>query len=589
MIHPARLLAGRHTSSRLWLIVCLLIWAGGVKAEMNVSIEIEGLSAELEQNVRLFLSIEQQREHALLNDRRLRRLHQKAQDEINLALQPFGYYRPLITSSLARDDDGSWRARYIIDPGPAMLIEQFQMTVNPGLREDEIFAEYIDQLSLQSGDRLVHADYESIKSRLLRLAVERGYFDARFRQSRIEVDLQAYQANIIIDFDAGVRYRFGALNIPRSVIKPELLQRFIDFETGQPYHFDQLIRLRQALNDSDFFQTVQVSPGEPDSESQQVPIDIILTRRKPNRYTLGLGYGTDTGARAGLGWQKPLVNTSGHSLRTDLKVSEIENSLSVEYAIPVLDPRRDRLVLSAGLVDEETDTSSSRVDTVGGSLNRGRGKWRETLSLEYQREDFTVADTRDSTTLLIPGASWSRIWGGNQIFTLDGIRLDLAVQGAREQWLSDLSFVQLQGGIKLIQKLSASNRLIARGRLGSTWTEEFDELPSSVRFFAGGAQSVRGYAYESLGPEDENGEIEGGRHLAVGSIEFDHALRGNWGVALFYDVGNAINNRDDELEHGAGFGLRWKSPIGPVRFDLASAISRDGDPWRLHINIGPDL
>ena len=130
---------------RLWLIVLVLIWISGVKAEINVSIEVEGLSVELEQNVRLFIIIAQQRQHALLNDRRLRRLHQKAPDEIELALQPFGYYRPRITASLQQDDSGSWRARYVIDAGPAMVIEQFQMTVNPGLREDGVFADYLDR------------------------------------------------------------------------------------------------------------------------------------------------------------------------------------------------------------------------------------------------------------------------------------------------------------------------------------------------------------------------------------------------------------------------------------------------------------
>ncbi len=575
--------------SRLWLIMLLLTCSNGVNAEISIITEIQGLSAELEQNVRLLLSIEQQKGHALLNDKRLRRLHQKAPDEIKLALQPFGFYRPRITTSLQRDDNAGWRARYVIDPGPVLRIEQLKLTVNPGLRDDEVFADYLDRLPLKPGDPLDHAVYESIKSELLRLALERGYFDAGFTKSRVEVDLTAYRANILIDFNAGPRFNFGAINITQSVLEPELLQGFINFETGQPYHFQQLIRLRQALTDSDYFQTVEVSPGEPDINNQQVPITIDLTPRKPNRYILGLGYGTDTGVRGSLGWVKPLINEAGHSMRTDLKVSEIENSLYLQYSIPVFDPRNDRLIFSIGLVDEETDTSESELQTVGVSLNRSRGHWRETLSLDYQREDFEVADTRDQTSLLLPGASWSRTWGDNQIFTLDGIRLDLDAQGAHEDLLSDVGFVQLQGSIKFIQKLSSSNRLIARGRLGSTWTEEFDELPSSVRFFAGGAQSVRGYAYESLGPEDENGEVEGGKYLMVGSVEFDHALGNDWSVALFYDAGNAINDTDDELEHGVGFGLRWQSPVGPVRFDFASAISRDDEPWRVHVNIGPDL
>jgi translocation and assembly module TamA len=74
-----------------------------------------------------------------------------------------------------------------------------------------------------------------------------------------------------------------------------------------------------------------------------------------------------------------------------------------------------------------------------------------------------------------------------------------------------------------------------------------------------------------------------------GGIEFEHYFNDRWGLALFYDAGNAIDDLGDDLESGAGFGWRWKSPVGPVRIDLANAISDPDRPWRLHINIGPDL
>ena len=163
------------------------------------------------------------------------------------------------------------------------------------------------------------------------------------------------------------------------------------------------------------------------------------------------------------------------------------------------------------------------------------------------------------------------------------------MRGANEQLISDTSFSQVTTGIKAIHSLGEHNRIIARGNVGSTWTQTFEQLPSSVRFFAGGAQSVRGYAYQTLGPVDDNGQVVGGKHLMVGSIELEHSLNGKWGIALFYDAGNAIDDFNETLERGAGLGFRWNSPVGPVRIDLASAITRDGSPWRLHINIGPDL
>jgi translocation and assembly module TamA len=570
-------------------LLLLLVWSVSAHAATDVRVVVEGLSPELEQNVRLFLSIEQQRSHVLLNEGRLRRLHQKARQEIEKALQPFGYYKPRIDAGLQADGQQGWIARYAIDPGSLLKISVFELKLNEGLRDDPEFAAYLDKLPLKVGDGLNHQHYESIKSGLLNLASERGYFDAGFKLARVEVDLQSYEARISIDFDAGRRYRFGRIEATQNILEPELLQRYIDFKSGDPYLFAALTNLRRALNDSDYFQQVEVNIGEPDKINHEVPVVITLKPRKPNRYSLGLGYGTDSGARGSLVWQKPLVNSRGHSFNTELKLSEIGSSLTARYSVPVLDPRTDRLSYKAGLVNESTDTSESRVETVGIALDRGRGKWRESLSLDYQVEEFEVSDIRDRSTLLIPGASWSRVWGGDLVITLDGIRLNLDLQGANKEWISDVSFLQAQSGIKFIKRVSDSNRLIVRGRLGGTWTDDFDKLPSSLRFFAGGAQSVRGYAYQSLGPEDADGDVEGGRYLMVGSVELDHRLNGNWGVALFFDAGNAINDLNDDLERGAGFGVRWQSPVGTVRIDLGSAISREGDPWRLHINIGPDL
>ena len=114
-------------------------------------------------------------------------------------------------------------------------------------------------------------------------------------------------------------------------------------------------------------------------------------------------------------------------------------------------------------------------------------------------------------------------------------------------------------------------------------------VPISERFFAGGDNSVRGYDYESLGPKDSNGEVAGGRYLVVGSAEYEHRLWGKWGAAVFYDAGNALDAIDDKLKHGAGIGLRWQSPVGPVRVDVASALSEDNNPLRLHVTVGSDL
>ena len=577
----------RHVVFLLVLGACL--FSGRLTAQIPVTVAINGLESKLETNVRLFLSIEQQKNHALVTDGRLRRLHKKATQEISAALQPFGYYRPQIESSLTKSESGEWQATYTIEPGAALPITEFNFQISPEIGQDAEFQELLQSNTLKVGKPFNHLEYEEFKAELAKLAAERGYFDAKFSEHRVEIDLDNYAARIYLAYDGGPRYRFGDVIMQQDVLNDALMRRLIPFNKSEPYTLDKLIDFQQTLNDTDYFQTADVSAGKPKRDIAEVPIEVSLTPRKKHRYETGLGYGTDTGARARFRWLMPRVNKKGHRFNTDLEVSEIGYSAFANYRVPVFNPRTDQIVYSVGEERETFEDTDSTLRSLGVRLAHSRGEWRESLAINYQQEEFESGDDSGNSTLLIPGITWSRTWGSNFINAFDGIRFDLNIRGASESLLSDTDFGQLQGNLKFISSLNSRNRIIARGGFGTTSTSEFEELPSSVRFFSGGAQSVRGYKYQSLGPTDESGDVVGGRNLILGSIEFEHYFDDRWGAAVFFDAGNAIDNLEDELERGAGFGLRWKSPIGSIRIDLASAISREGKPWRLHINIGPDL
>jgi len=558
-------------------------------AQPLVKVDIQGIGTELETNVRLFLSIEQQREHPLMSDGRIRRLHQNANAEIAAALQPYGFYQPKITSTLTEQEAQSWLASYVIDPGPGIPIAEFNLNVSGAASEDPAFKELIEKITMKPGAIFAHPAYERIKSRLSGLGSERGYVQAKFTTTRVEIDLNAYVARVYLDFDSGPRYSFGEVSLDQDILEPELLQRYIPFQRGDPYNLGQVIRLQQALNDSNYFKVAEISPAQPLTDSLEIPITVSLAPRKDHRYNLGLGYGTDTGARAKFGWRMPRVNRKGHRIDSEIEISEIGYDLSANYRVPVLNPRTDQLVYSISKENEVTDSNESTLSSISVGLNHNRGKWREVLSLSYEIEDYEVADDSGDSNLLIPGASWVRTWGQEFVNVLDGLRFDIGVRGASVNLASDTDFLQIRGGIKFITSLGSRNRLLVRGNFGTTETSEFDQLPSSIRFFAGGSQSVRGYGYEELGPTNDNGEVVGGKHLLTGSIEFEHFFSDSWGAAVFLDAGNAIDNLNDELEQGAGFGFRWRSPVGPVRIDFANAISTDEQDWRLHVSIGPDL
>ncbi len=410
---------------RLILVAaCACSFTAPVGAQTPVSVEITGINEVMETNIRLFLSIEQQKDHPLITPGRLQRLHKKAINEISAALQPYGYYRPVVDSSLVKSDAGEWRAIYAIDPGPALPLAEFNFTINPEMAQDPEFAQLLRKKTLQTGSRFDHLEYEEFKANLAKLAAERGYFDAMFTEHRIEIDLDTYVARIYLNYAGGSRYNFGEIVMRQDVLNDDLLQRLIPFARGDPYTLNKLVELQQVLNDSYYFQTAEVSAGKPAADSDEVPIEVSLTPRKRHRYETGLGYGTDTGARARFGWLVPRVNRRGHRFNTDLEVSQRGYELQANYRVPVLNPRTDQIVYSIGEVAEEFEDTDSTLRTLGVSLIHSRRKWRETLAFTYQQEDFVSGDDAGDSTLLIPGISWSRTWGREFINVLDGLRFE---------------------------------------------------------------------------------------------------------------------------------------------------------------------
>jgi translocation and assembly module TamA len=174
---------------------------------------------------------------------------------------------------------------------------------------------------------------------------------------------------------------------------------------------------------------------------------------------------------------------------------------------------------------------------------------------------------------------------------LEGHRSNVQTRGAVEGIVSDTSFLQLYGNTKWVSGLWSGGRLLTRAEAGATLIDSLDSLPASVRYFAGGDTSVRGYAYNSLGPTDSLGGVVGGENLLVGSIEIDQKIAADWSMAVFVDSGNAYDAiADFDPATGVGIGIRWFSPLGPIRFDVAVPLESDApDAYRIHITLGPDL
>ena len=554
----------------------------------TVQVALDGLPPTLTESVLATLDIgaESQRERVSLA--RIRRAHNAAARQIRAALEASGYYRATVESSLSEGEDG-WQAHYRVERGEPLRVSTLDLTITGPAASDAALQAALPAFPLQVGSRLRHARYEDGKRVLLETLREYGYLDVAFTAHRVDVDLDAYTAHVTLTLDSGARYRFGELSLQDTVVRKSLLRRYGAPQPGEPYSMARLLDYQSALADSGYFAGVDVQPGRRDREAHTVPVTVTLTPRPRTAYSAGVGFATDSGPRLRAGHQRRYVNRRGHGLDSTLLLSPRDSELSTHYRVPLADPRTEQLTF--GAVASREDTVSARSDslTLQTAVTRRWGIGRRTVGLDYLVERFDTGSDEATTALLIPSLGWQGSRSDNPLWPLHGWRLDLTLRGALAGLLSDLSFVQARAAGKYVYGVGRDQRLLGRLDLGSTWVDGFGELPASLRFFAGGDQSVRGYDYEKLGPRDSGGDVVGGRHLLVASVEYEWMFAGNFGGAVFFDAGNAFTGTRLNLERGVGVGFRWRSPIGAVRVDLASAISEPGSPLRLHITVGPDL
>lgn len=573
---------------RLLLLSALLL-CGTCGQLQAAQFELDGVEGELANNVRAMLSVDD----ALLQAppptaSRLRYLHRQAPEEIRRALQPFGYYNPVLQLEINLDGPAEqWAARYRIDVGPITRIRSAQLVLEGEGAQDSVLQQVLTDTNIRTDEPLRHADYTALKSSLQSRAAERGYYEAMLRVSEIRVDPEQNLADIELVYDTGIRARIGEIRFDKAPVSEALLRRYLPFESGDPVNTAHLIELQRNLINSDYFADVEVRPQLAELDNAELPVDVKLTPRKRSLYQAGFGYGTDTGARMQVGLTRRWVNSRGHTLNSRLRLSEIRQQFTTNYEIPGFQPTTDRFALNLKLQDEQSDTIDARSYGIGGSWQKQIGDWERHLSLDWEQESWVFEGDEQDSTLLIPKARFSRTIADNRLNTRKGHQISFGVGVASQNLLSDTDLLQLDLRGKRVDSLSDRWRLLSRAELGITLIDSVDDLPATMRYYAGGDNSVRGYDYQSLGPVGRDGDVIGGRYLVAGSLEVDYLIRENWRVAAFIDTGNAFDDADTELKTGAGFGARWQSPVGPVRLDLAMPLDESG--WRIHFTLGPDL
>lgn len=562
-----------------------------------VDVDIVGLDDEEAASVRAAMTLarlpaNQRRD---LSEARLQFLLRRAPVEAAKALEPFGWYSPEV---VLRREPARAGVRIVVavDRGEPTRVTTLDADLEGAARDDRFVMRELPKIRPRVGERFIHADYEAGKLRVDRKLAERGYFAAKRTENRVEVRRAAKSADVRLRWESGPRHAMGEARFGANPFRPGLLEPLVDWTPGESFHRNRLLRLQQRLVQLDYFALVEVVPLEDAiGDDLAVPIGITTTPASRTSYTAALSLGSDTGFGVRAGLNRRWVNDRGHKWLADADGSQRRRGLSTQYRVPSLRRLPGWWTGELAHLTEVPDTALG-FDRLG--IAAGWQGRREPLTLsarlvfakEETRSRLRLPGVGSRQTLLYPEVSATHREVDDLLHPEEALQLTLTLRGGSIESQGRRRFAQAELGAQWLHALDARQRLIVRGDLATTaygGNPGTLEFPASLRYFAGGDRSLRGYGYREVGPRFA-GESIGGLHRAVASVEYQYDVLPAWGAAVFVDAGDAFNTRSGfDPKIGVGIGARWRSPVGLVGIDVARGLDEvAGGGTRLHLGFG---
>jgi len=524
----------------------------------------------------------------------LQRLIDITPEQIRGLLATEGYFSPVIRQTLDRSSS-PWRVRLDITPGPPTLVATvrivFKGDIASGPHTDQ---QRMDRLrrrwNLDPGDVFRQTAWNDAKSELLKGLLLRDYPAAVITQSEARIDPQSNSAVLTIEADSGPAFTFGQLDI-------QGLQRYtrsmIDIlnpiKPGEPYSQEKLNELQSRLEDTGYFRsafaTVDVDPAKP----HDVPVRLDLTENKRKRLALGIGFSTDTGARAQVKWLDRNFLRRDWRLESELRIDRETRLLGGDIFLPPI---------TSGLLPHgwqpsfgahyERTTSGGEIDDrirTGVRLTSPNKSDEKAWALVYLGDRQHIGDTFiNNRQALIGSFTYTKRRLDHPLTPRRGYVASIELGAGLRGVINESNLARVVTRATWLQPLAPRWRAVLRAQAGQVFGGSRQTVPADLLFRTGGDQSVRGYGYNSLGVL-QNGAVVGGTVTAVMSAELVRQLTPQWGAAVFVDAGNAADSWQDlTLKRGSGVGARWRSPIGPINIDLAYGHATR-EP-RLHFSVG---
>ncbi|KTC85797.1 MULTISPECIES: autotransporter assembly complex protein TamA [Legionella] len=552
----------------LWVLISLPFL---IAATPKMNFHIIGVKGKLLTNIQSrLMEVAQTRPLERETDEELRQ-------QITQAMQPFGYFNPLII--LRRQP-----LQIQVIPGSPMLISNININLKgEGASNPEVRKE-LNNLPIAVGQPLNSAKYEETKQRLSDAAERQGYLHSSFEKAEMLIDINNNGSQINLIFDTGPQYYFGQVKFDPTNISPELLNRYVPFNYGLPYSTDQILTFNTQLVSSGYFRSVAVKP-EIGVKERYIPVHVHLEPVPRSSYSFGVGYGTDTGPRGRAGYHIVPLNRAGHKFNLMALGSFAQSALKTQYIIPGKNPVVDQYHINSNLSALNYDTGYSKSVLISLAQHHNLPYFQRVLSINGLYDDYHYyRQPEENKRAIFPKASFTWINIKNNLFSPSGYNINVTGLGASKAFLSNENFLQASINAKAALSLpQIRTRFYFHTIQAVTQINNINKLPLSLALLLGGAENLKAYKYNSIGP---------GKILTYGGLEIQKETKENWYLIGFLDSGDVYRPKARKMKNDIGIGLMWLSAMGPIKVGIALPLGTQGHHSKspkLVINMGPDL
>ena len=555
------------------VLIWLLVPGIAIADEIQFQVDLEApdrIRELLEQH----LDVVQRASEKNINAEEARRLYTRAPEQIRQLMATEGYFSPRIEATLD-DRSSAWKMGFAIDPGKRAIVRsvdlQFAGAVTVASPHNlERIARLRAEWKLRPGVPFRSEDWEAAKRNTLKDLLVYLYPTAKLVDSRATVDPETGEVRVFAEFDSGPPFTVGQLKVNGLTrYQAAIVDGMNTISPGSPYSQEQLLKFQQRLQNSGYFASVSVRIDPDPAQSMDTPILVDVVERKTQRLAFGLGYSTDYGPRTQIDYQNVDFFDRAWRLNARVVANLKEQSLFANLYFPT---QEGGLRDGVDATIQTTDIQNQLTHTYSIAAKRQHlQEWRDSVTaFQYQWQNVDVGGFGSSQNRAL---SLNREVILRQVDNLlnptTGYFATLQVNGATKAVLSDQNFLRVYGRGVYFYPISSQDSLILRSEIGVTFAPSTTGVPTDFLYRTGGSQTVRGYAYQSLGVK-EGDAVVGGRYLFVGSIEYVRWILENWGAAVFFDTGNAWNDVSQvTLVRGYGAGVRWRSPVGSLSADMA--------------------